>query len=199
VWSRRGRPGVTTTSLIAEQLPVAVPLLEARNGDANPRDDVEVISVTVGGNDLFRPVVGACILASPPVDCRPTLQTVFTLFTANYDRILSALRTAAGDDTVLMTMTYYNPLPHCFIGAANPAAAAFGGVVLEGGTVPGLGSLPYGFNDIIRTISARHGATVAETFRRLGAADFVGGQDGLHPNKTGHTKIAAIFRASLPD
>ena len=58
--------GATTTTLIEHQLPTAVGLLEARNADANPRNDVEVVTVTIGGNDLFGPVVAACIRPVPP-------------------------------------------------------------------------------------------------------------------------------------
>jgi hypothetical protein len=36
-------------------------------------------------------------------------------------------------------------------------------------------------------------ATPAETFGVLGAGDFVGGADWLHPNQSGHTKIAVAF------
>ena len=45
-------PGVTTPLVASEQLPVALPLLEARNQDANPRNNVEVITLHVGGNDV---------------------------------------------------------------------------------------------------------------------------------------------------
>jgi hypothetical protein len=94
-------------------------------------------------------------------------------------------------------MTYYNPLPYCNLGAANPAAAkALGDLVLEGGTVPG-GSVLVGFNDLITAISQQHGAKVADTFGELGTGDFVGGDDCLHPNKSGHTKIATAFEKAL--
>jgi GDSL-like Lipase/Acylhydrolase family len=58
--------GATTSTLIEHQLPAAVGLLKARNADANPRNDVEVVTVTIGGNDLFGPVVAACIRPVPP-------------------------------------------------------------------------------------------------------------------------------------
>ena len=93
-------------------------------------------------------------------------------------------------------MTYYNPLPHCYIGAANPqGATALGNLVLEGVAVSGLG--PVGFNGLISAISRQNGATVADTFGALGTGDFVGGSDCLHPNKSGHTKIATAFAEAL--
>lgn len=186
------RPGVTTQVVIDEQLPEAVAMLKSRNHDANPRNDVEVVTITVGGNDIFGPVTSACLQPNPS-GCAAAIQTAFTAFSANYATILGQLRAAAGPDTPVITMTYYNPLPYCYIGQANPSAGAFADWFLEGGTLPGLGTLPAGFNDLIRAISAQNGARVADTFGTLGAGDFVGGSDCLHPVRSGHTKIAADF------
>jgi hypothetical protein len=138
----------------------------------------------------------------PAVTCAPALQATFTGFAARYDQILDELRAVAGDDVVIMTTTYYNPLPFCTIGAANPASGLVGDWILEGGTLPGplaaLGTLDQGFNDIIRAVSAEHGAIVADTFGALGAGDFVGGTDCLHPNAEGHREVAEVFAAAFP-
>jgi len=186
------RPGVTTQTVIDEQLPVALPMLEARNHDANPRNDVEVVTLTVGGNDIFGPITSAC-LGADPSGCPAAIQTAFTAFSVKYATILAELRAAAGPDTPIITMTYYSPLPYCALGQNNPVAGAFADWFLEGGTVPGFGTLPLGFNDLIRLISAQNGARVADTFGTLGAGDFLGGTDCLHPVRSGHTKIAADF------
>ena len=186
------KPGVTTQIVIDEQLPQAVAMLQARNHDANPRNDVEVVTITVGGNDIFGPVTSAC-LQPVPSGCAAAIGTAFASFSTNYATILARLRAAAGPDTPIITMTYYNPLPYCAIGQANPAAGVFADWFLEGGTLPGFGTLPAGFNDLIRGISAANGARVADTFGTLGAGDFVGGSDCLHPVRSGHTKIAADF------
>lgn len=190
------KPGVTTGIVIEEQLPVATALLEARNHDANPRNDVEVVTITVGGNDIFGPVTSACLGADPSA-CAAALQTAFTGFAANYSHILGRLREAAGPDAAIVTMTYYNPLPYCALGQANPAAGPFGDWVLEGGTLPGLGTLQVGFNDLITAISQQNGALTADTFGDLGEGDLVGGGDCLHPTRAGHTKIAAAFDEAL--
>jgi len=177
-----------------------VALLEERNRNASPRDDVEVVSLTVGGNDLFGPAVAGCVVSpDPTVTCRPALAATFRAFATNYDRILAELRAAGGDDVVLMTTTYYNPLPFCDLGAADPArATAVGGWILEGGTLPGLGTLEIGFDDVIRAVSAEHGAVVADTFGTVGAGDFVGGSDCVHPDAEAHAKIAGVFAAAFP-
>ena len=57
-------PGVTTDIVITEQLPVIVPMISGRNGDANPHNDVEVIYFSAGGNDISGPVTAACIFGS---------------------------------------------------------------------------------------------------------------------------------------
>jgi len=189
------KPGVTTQILIDEQLPRAIALLQARNHDRDPRNDVEAVTLTVGGNDVFGPVTAACLSGVTP-DCITAIGTAFAAFSANYSSILAQLRAAAGPETAIVTMTYYNPLPYCYIGAANPAgAAALGNFVLEGVPVTGLGAV--GFNGLISAISQHNGATVADTFGALGTGDFVGGSDCLHPTKSGHTKIATAFAQAL--
>jgi len=189
------KPGVTTQILIDEQLPVATALLRERNGHLNPSNDVEVVTLTVGGNDIFGPVTAACLSGVDP-QCIAAIGTAFAGFSVNYASILAQLRVAAGPDAAIVTMTYYNPLPYCYIGEANPeGATTLGNFVLEGVTVPGLGAV--GFNGLITAISHQYGAKVADTFGALGAGDFVGGSDCLHPNKSGHTKIATAFEEAL--
>jgi lysophospholipase L1-like esterase len=191
-----GKPGVTSQLLIEEQLPAATALLAQRNGDQNRRNDVQMVTLTVGGNDAFGTILNAC-LGPDPSGCLAAINTVFTTFGQNYAYILGQLRAAAGPTTRIMTMTYYNPVPYCGIGQANPAAGPFVDWVLEGGTLPGVGTLPVGYNDLIEMISAQFGAIPADTFGKLGEGDFVGGADCLHPNLSGHTKIAAAFHDAL--
>jgi lysophospholipase L1-like esterase len=183
-------PGVTSQLLIDEQLPAAVQLLQARNHDANPRNDVEMVTLTVGGNDVFE-VLATC--QATPSSCGSAISAVFTKFGANLSQILHKLRQAAGPGTPIITMTYYNSLLNCPLG--SPTTIAFADWILEGGTLPGLGTLPVGFNDLIRNLSAAYGAEVAETFGLLSGSDLVG--DCRHPNKAGHTKIAGAFEAAF--
>jgi len=190
------KPGVTTQILIDEQLPVATALLRERNGHLNPSNDVEVVTLTVGGNDVFGPITSAC-LGGTPAQCGAAIQTAFAAFGVNYRTILGALRDAAGPDAPIMTMTYYNPLPFCVIGQrlGSEVAQDFGDWVLRGGTFQQM-PLPVGFNGLIRQISQTYGAQVADTFGALGAGDFVGGADCLHPNASGHAKIAETFETA---
>ena len=73
-----------------------------------------------------------------------------------------------------------------------------GDAILEGGTVPGVGVIPTGFNDVVRDVSAKFGATAVDTFGVLGAGDFVGGEDCLHPDADGHQEIADVFADTFP-
>jgi lysophospholipase L1-like esterase len=186
-------PGATTTSLIgrageSSQLSDAVALLRARNSDRPPVDDVKLVTLTIGGNDVFGPVLGACAGDPGTELCQATIAGRLALVAQNYDLILSALRTAAGGDTTIAVMTYYNPLPACRLAPLSPLAEQ----VLEGG-----GGLAAGLNDIIRQSAARHGAVVVETAAVVGPDDLVGGTDCLHPDDSGHADIAAAFAEAV--
>lgn len=194
-----GPGGVTTATVLqpGDQLDQAVALLTTRNQDRSPRNDVEVVTVSVGGNDLFGPAVQACVLSTEA--CVATLDATFAGFADRYDRILRTLRETAGPGTVLLTNTYYNPLPYCYLGAGDPAGARrVGDAILEGGDVaPGV-TVPVGFNDRLREVAARHDVTVVDAFGLLDADDLVGGDDCVHPDGSGHRTLARAFVAALP-
>lgn len=197
--SESGCPGLLTTNLavngatswdvVTSQLPTALAEVGARNGDLNPRDDVEVITIDVGGNDVFQPVLAAC---ADGIDegCTATIQSTFGAYATNFGFILYSLRDAAGPDTPIVTMTYYNSLLACNMQSLAPLAE----VVLEG--EPQIG-LPYGLNDIIRSTAAAFDVRVAETHGLLGPDDLVGGTDCLHPDDSGHALIAGAFIEAL--
>ena len=187
-------PGATTESFLTGQLPQATALLADRNQDRNPRNDVEVVTLTLGGNDVFRPVTSACLPdASSPV-CLQAIRDALTGFAVNYTRILAELRAAAGPDTVIVTMTYYNPVDACYLGQAPYNAGPLGDLVLEGDA----GLLAAGFNDIVRAVSGQYGAVVADAYGELDVPeDFVGGRDCLHPDASGHAALAEVFADAL--
>jgi len=181
--------GAKSIDLINDQLGPATNEIMTRATDENPNNDVEFITVTIGGNDVFAPVLGAC---SGGINdyCAATIGTVFGNYTANLSTILGTLRAVAPTAEIAI-MTYDNPLRTCYL--ADLGLAPLADLVLEGG-----GPLPGGLNDIIRGVAAGVGGiTVVETYGLLDSNDWVGGQDCLHPDDSGHLKIAKAFRSAM--
>lgn len=175
--------GATTVTLIAEQLPGALALLEERNGNATPVDDVRLITITIGGNDVFRPILQACA-AGITATCQQTIAAQLQQVSTNYATILGQLRQAAGPDTTIAVTTYYSGLraPGCVFGAA----ADLGDLVLEGG-----GPVTTGLNDIIRLQAEAFGAVVVEGGEAVQPEEVR--SDCLHPDDEGHADLADAF------
>ncbi|MGI9584384.1 MAG: SGNH/GDSL hydrolase family protein [Acidimicrobiia bacterium] len=179
--------GATSADLIASQLGPAVAEITERQADGDPANNVEYITLTIGGNDAFRPILGACS-GGVDANCAATIDSVFTTYQANLAVILGTLRAVAPDAEIAI-MTYYNPLAACDLAAQAPLAD----LVLEGG-----GPLPGGLNDIIHGVAAGVGGIiVVDTYGLLSATDYVGGEDCLHPDDSGHRKIARAYRGAL--
>jgi lysophospholipase L1-like esterase len=183
VLDNRSVGGATTVSLISGQLPGAIALLEERNQNSTPVDDVRLITLTIGGNDVFNPVIAACG-AGFTATCQATVAAQFTQVSTNYATILGQLRAAAGPETTIAVMTYYNPLPNP--GCRFTSLTPLGNLVLEGG-----GPLAFGLNDIIRQQAAAFGAVVVETGGIVAPSEVQ--PDCLHPNTAGHADIAQAF------
>lgn len=182
--------GATTPSLIAGQLPAALAVLADRNGDRNPRNDVEIITLHIGGNDVVGPILAACLGGLTPT-CVATIQTELAAYRADLETLLSALRTAAGPDTAIVLGTYDNPIAACTLGAI-PGAVQLGALTLEGG-----GPIPAGLHDVMRDIAAAHDVLVASVYGQLVLSDWVGGGDCLHPRDSGYAKVVTAFLQTL--
>ena len=140
--------GATTPSMIQGQFPQALPLLESRNGNRNPRDDVELVTLHIGGNDVTGPIIAACVGGSTPT-CLQVIEAEFAAYRSDLDGALSTLREATGDDAPILIGTYDNPIATCNL-AGIPGAVQLADLVLEGG--PGV---PQGLHDIMREVAAR--------------------------------------------
>lgn len=180
-------PGATTSTLIAEQLSDAVVLIQQRNNDANPDNDVIYITVTVGGNDIFNAFAGSC-LEGPTPACVGAISAAFADAQVNLIQILGTLRAAAGPDTRIVISTYDNPLGSCVLAPFE----GFGDLVLEGG--PGFA---IGFNDLIRLVADATDVEVADMYGQLTTDDWVGGEDCRHPDISGYHKMADGFLSVL--
>ncbi len=175
-------PGATTDTLLRDQLP---PALEALRGGG-----VSTVTVTVGGNDVFVPVLRACAQTPEAPSCADAVRGAVGAVDQGVDRLLAELSAAGGADTTVAVMTYYDPLAACRLAPLQPLAEQ----VLEGRADQD------GLNDVLRARAAEHGAVVVETAGRLAAPDdFVGGFDCLHPSTSGHAAIAEAFADAIAD
>ncbi len=180
--------GATSSSLISQQLSAAVAELEDRNGDKKRKNDVEVVTVDIGGNDVLA-ILGVCA-GGVTEECADAISSTFATFFVNFDFILDELRTAAGPDTTIIVMTYSNSL--VATGCPLNALAPLGDIVLEGEPL-----LAAGLNDLIRGIAAAHGAEVADTFGRLSPDDIQ--PDCVHANDAGYAEITEQFIEAFTD
>lgn len=187
-------PGATSSRLISgptAQLPDALELITDRRTDGVTGNEVVLITVTIGGNDLFNPVVSNCIPAPGPA-CATVIGGVFTTFASNLGLILGSLRAAAGPDAEIIVSTYDNPLAACFLAPFEE----LGDAILEGGTAGGI-TVPFGYNQVIESVAAALGVDVADMFGQLEIDDWVGGDDCLHPNRSGYRKMAQVFLSEV--
>ena len=175
--------GATTTTVLSQQLPRAQQVLRDA---ADPR----LVTLTVGGNDLFGPVVGACAPDPRAAACRTAVSSALEALGTGLDRVLDGIDAARGPDTTVAVMTYADPVPACRLASLSDLSAA----VLEGtGAQPGL-------NDVLRQQAAAHDAVVVETAGLLRVPDdFVGGNDCLHPSGSGHVRTAEAFLSAVGD
>lgn len=176
-------PGATTSTLITGQLDEALELIEDRNDDGDPNNDVLYVTVTIGGNDVFRAFQTHCLGGVSP-GCVGALIAALGQVHTNLNQTLGDLRAAAGPETRIVISTYDNPLGACILAQFE----SFADIVLEGG--PGF---PTGLNLVIETAATANGAEVADMFGQLTIEDWVGGDDCTHPDISGYNKMARIF------
>jgi lysophospholipase L1-like esterase len=188
-----GRPG---PALDPEQLDPALALLGDHNRDPKPGNDVEVVTLHIGGNDVTGPILNACLGGVTPV-CLQTITNELTAYREDLGPVLSKLRAAGGPDTAIVIGTYDNPIPTCNL-AASPGAIALADIVLEGGFL-----IPEdaGLHDVMHQVAAAQEpdvlvASVVGQLRGI-AADWVGGNDCLHPSNSGYDKVTNAFVAAL--
>ena len=87
-----------------------------------------------------------------------------------------------------MLGTYDNPIATCALGGV-PGAVQLADMVLEGAPP----AVPQGLHDVMRDVAAQFDVEIADSFHKLGAQDWVGGQDCLHPDDSGYDKVAQAF------
>ncbi len=175
----------------------AVVEITSRNGDSDPGNDVVLVTLEIGGNDLldlfFDYVVpGKCptlVESLQRQECIDILETTLANFEPNLKQVMDRLQQADPDLNIVL-MTLYNPFSEK-IEPFDP----FGILSLEG-----MPDTPFleGMNDIIRAQAKVSGVKLAEVYPLFvgKATDYVS-QDIIHPNDTGYRVIADAVIAAL--
>ena len=191
-------PGATTATLAAGQVPRALAVAHERAANRDPFDDVEVVTLTIGGNDVVAPAISACVLPADRAACQPAVEGALATAKANLAEIMARVASGVGHRAEVVVTTYYNPISFCFLANLDPTASAIADVVLEGGRIPGALDVRAGLNDVIRSVAAAAGVQVADLYGVLDQpGDFVGGTDCLHPSPQGHATIGRAVYATV--
>ncbi len=184
--------GETTTSMIARgQLAKALAELRFRNQENdNPADDVVVITIDIGGNDLIgltkegRP-------CAPPLGiddsgCAAAVGSAIDEASLNLPAILRSLRVAAGPDTRIIVLDYFNP----YFGSGKPldqagdaALPALNDAIEQAAAAPGVDA------EVVHLLDAFQGRAPDLTHVMEPEEDF-------HPNDAGYRLIADLLIAA---
>jgi lysophospholipase L1-like esterase len=185
-----GHGGDTSADLIEHgHLAEAVSEIRARDFDESPVNDVQVVTLDIGGNDLldlFLTLVisGTCpdletSLAKP--ECVSGLQDALDGLRGNFDQALDELE-QADPDLPILTADLYNPFSGSGLAFEEVAEWALEG--REGSPVE------EGLNDIIRSVAGEHGVPVADWYGAFEgkSAEFIA-PDHIHANDAGYRAI----------
>jgi lysophospholipase L1-like esterase len=200
-----GVPGDDSFELLYPGGPLdqGLEMIALRNKDAVAGNEIGVITLEIGGNDLldiyFDLVIpGDCpslVEALQSEVCVSALENALADYRVNLGTALGRLIEAAPEAPVFL-MTLYNP----FSGDRGPLDE-IGALALEGAADT---PFPEGLNDIIREVGEEYGVHLVEWYEPfLGKKYEYIAQDIIHPNDTGHAVmadavIAAMAQAGLP-
>jgi lysophospholipase L1-like esterase len=192
-----GHSGDTSSDLLDHgHLEQAVAEVGQRNSDDDPNNDVKLVTLEIGGNDLLRlypslVLTGTCPLLRRALDrpqCVDALRDALDDFGRNLTTALDRLQEADPDLTIVV-MTLYNPLS-----GRLETIVELAEVVLEGQPD---GPLPEGLNDIVRGEAAERGLKLVDWHPLFEgkANEYIAG-DFIHPNDVGYEVMAeAILEA----
>lgn len=173
----------TSTDMLTQgQLAEAEAILNQHNQNGSTRDDVQVVTFTIGANDIRSLLTNPACNPVPTPACQVAVGQTLATTAANLQQIMSRLRAAAGPDTIIATMTYYYPLQgQCSIPGplgllAPQVLAGLNGVIVQTAAQ----------NDVLVVPVATIG---------IGIDDLFG--DCIHLNDSGYAKVADAFETTI--
>ena len=183
--------GETTASMIAKgQFGMALAELRFRNQDNSPKNDVFVLTVDIGGNDV-RDLAGEGQPCAPPASitdapCTSAVTRTLEAVSQNLTAILRSLRVAAGPDVTILVLDYFNP----YSGTGQPLEQA-GDLVLPllNKEISDVAALPDIDADVVETFDAFEGKGAQLT-------NVTGPEGDFHPNDAGYRLLADLIIAA---
>jgi lysophospholipase L1-like esterase len=181
-----GVAGATSADLVAAggQLDAAIDEIVTRRDNGLEGDEVEIISLDIGGNDLLGLVASRspCLESASVEPCREAFGDVLSAIQNNLTDSLTRLREAA-PDAIVVVVDLYNP--YSGTGDLREAIAELGVGQANGviAAVTADADLRVRTASIAQLFSGRGGQWVAP--------------DGIHPNDNGHAVIAEAVLAAI--
>jgi lysophospholipase L1-like esterase len=185
-------PGESSVTFLGGQMARALATIN------DPNTNIEVVTLTLGANDLLPPIITAPCTSDPEdVACQLAVTTALTTFAGSYLAILAQLDIALaqdlGEGRILVT-TYYNP----FDGTGDPREAPVDAALLgNDGAVDCAANLrdpvKVGLNDIIVCVGELTGAEIVDVYPLFKDAAPVLThieENDIHPNNGGYRAIA---------
>ncbi len=199
-----GHGGDTSRDLLDHgHLDEAIAEIQERNGDDDQANDVRLVTVEIGGNDLLDLYFSLVLTGTCPdletslqkPECMDPLASALKGFEPNLRTILDRLQ-GADPSVRIVLLTLYNP----FSGFGNTAEV--GELALEG-----MPDTPFleGLNDIIRAQAGQRDIALVDLHPLFDgrAPELISG-DLIHPNDRGYQEMAdavigALGSSPLPE
>jgi lysophospholipase L1-like esterase len=191
-----GESGDTSGQLIGHgHLDQAIARIERGRADDDPTNDVNLVTLEIGGNDLLNlffdlVLPGICPSLAESLErpaCVGALQDALDGFRPNLQETLDRLL-AADPDLPLVVMTLYSPFSGETGLAGVPTISDMAELALEG--LPDT-PFPIGLNDIIREEVAARDLPLVDWWPLFqGMAGTYIADDFIHPNDAGYRVLA---------
>jgi lysophospholipase L1-like esterase len=182
-----GVPGATSSDLLLPggQLERAVTEIRERREDTSSSDDnVEIITVDIGGNDVLGLATpdSPCLADPLASDCQAIYGVMLKELEANLTEVLEVLREAAPSATIVV-MDLYSPLSGRGGGGDLIADYAVGGINDATGRVVSDEELDVRMASVWPIFAGRAEGLVAA--------------DGIHPNDEGHALMSEVVLSAI--